>query len=124
MPAGISSPARLRRDRSDGTAWFKCCTATDSGDNRTTYVNAELDKTIDEARRTMDTEARMKLWNKVHRILHEDQPYTFLVNRPYLRVMNNRIRNVEKAAVGLNYEYLNGGVIPWFVPTSEQRYTQ
>ena len=96
----------------------------DSGDNRTNYVNQELDKVIDEARRTMDTPARMKRWNKVHQILHEDQPYTFLVNRPYLRVMNNRIKNVEKAAVGLNYEYLNGGTIPWFVPTNEQRYTQ
>jgi peptide/nickel transport system substrate-binding protein len=96
----------------------------DSGDNRTNYVNPELDKVIDEARRTTDTPARMKLWNKVHAILHEDQPYTFLMNRPFLRVMHNRIRNVEKAAVGLNYEYLNGGVVPWYVPTNEQRYTQ
>lgn len=96
----------------------------DNGDNRTHYINPELDKTIDEARRTMDTAARMALWNKVHRILHEDQPYTFIVNRPYLRVMSNRIRNVKTANVGLNWEYLNGGTIPWFVPMNEQRYTQ
>jgi peptide/nickel transport system substrate-binding protein len=96
----------------------------DSGDNRTNYVNPELDKTIDEARRTMDTAQRMKLWNKVHSILAEDQPYTFMVNRPYLRLIHNRIKNVKTSGVGLNYEYLNGGVIPWFVPTNEQRYTQ
>ncbi|MBC8108617.1 MAG: ABC transporter substrate-binding protein [Anaerolineae bacterium] len=96
----------------------------DSGDNRTFYNSPELDKTIDAARRTMDTPARMKLWNRVHQILHEDQPYTFLVNRPYLRLINKRIKNVEKAGVGLNWEYLNGGTIPWFVPINEQRYTQ
>ena len=38
--------------------------------------------------------------------------------------MQKRIKNVKVSGVGLNYEYLNGGVIPWFVPTSEQRYTQ
>ncbi|CAN5687443.1 peptide-binding protein [soil metagenome] len=96
----------------------------DSGDNRTSYINPELDKAIDRARRTMDTPERMKMWNQVHRILHEDQPYTFLVNRPYLRLITNRVKNVEKAAVGLNWEYLNGGTIPWFVPLNEQRYQQ
>jgi peptide/nickel transport system substrate-binding protein len=96
----------------------------DNGDNRTSYINPELDQVIDQARRTVDTEARMKLWNRVHAILHEDQPYTFLVNRPYLRLMNKRIHNVKKSAVGLNYEYLNGGTIPWFVPLDQQRYTQ
>jgi len=109
---------------SDPYQVFHSSQISDSGDNRTSYVNPELDKTIDEARRTMDTPARMKLWNKVHRTLHEDQPYTFLTNRPYLRFMHNRIKNVEKSNVGLNYEYLNGGTIPWFVPTNEQRYTQ
>jgi peptide/nickel transport system substrate-binding protein len=96
----------------------------DSGDNRTHYVNKDLDKLIDQARRTMDVDARMKLWNEVHKILHEDQPYTFITNRPYLRLMNKRVKNVEKAAVGLNWEYLNGGTIPWYVPLNEQRYTQ
>jgi peptide/nickel transport system substrate-binding protein len=96
----------------------------DQGDNRTHYKNPDLDKLIDQARRTMDKPERMKLWNQVHATLHEDQPYTFLVNRPYLRVMSNRIKNVEKSAVGLNWEYLNGGTIPWFVPGNEQRYTQ
>ncbi|HRK31864.1 MAG TPA: peptide-binding protein [Tepidisphaeraceae bacterium] len=109
---------------SDPYQIFHSSQISDSGDNRTSYSNPELDATIDEARRTMDTPARMALWNKVHRILHEDQPYTFLVNRPYLRIMNNRIKNVKTSGVGLNYEYLNGGTIPWFVPTNEQRYTQ
>jgi peptide/nickel transport system substrate-binding protein len=94
------------------------------GDNRTHYSNPELDRTIDQARTTVDKAARMKLWQQVHRILHEDQPYTFLFNRPELRLWNNRIQNVVPSTVGLNYEQLNGGVIPWFVPSDKQRYTQ
>jgi peptide/nickel transport system substrate-binding protein len=96
----------------------------DEGDNRTNYINKDLDVAINKARRTMVTEERMKVWNEVHRIIHEDQPYTFLINRPYLRVMDKRIQNVEPAAVGLNYEYLAGGIMPWYVPTSQQKHQQ
>ncbi len=96
----------------------------DEGDNRTNYINKDLDSAISRARRTMVTDDRMKVWNEVHRIIHEDQPYTFLINRPYLRVMDKRIQNVEPAAVGLNYEYLAGGMMPWYVPTSQQKHQQ
>jgi peptide/nickel transport system substrate-binding protein len=94
------------------------------GDNRTAYRSAELDKTIEEARKTMDVNARMQLWHKVHRILHEDQPYTFMFNRDALKLINKRIHNVSTSAVGLNFEYLNGGMIPWFIPTGEQQRPQ
>lgn len=94
------------------------------GDNRTAYINPELDKVIDEARTTMDRATRMKLWNKVHAILHEDQPFTFMVSRQALRVFDKRIKNVTESKLGLNYEHLNGGMIPWFVPKAEQRRSQ
>ncbi len=95
------------------------------GDNRNSYRNPELDSAIEEARRTMDTQERMKLWNRVHEILHEDQPYTFLFNRPNLWLMNQRVHNVEESKVGLNWEPLNpGGIVPWYIPQSMQKYTQ
>ena len=46
------------------------------------------------------------------------------MNRDALRLINNRIQNVETSAVGLNFEYLNGGMIPWYVPTGMQKYTK
>jgi peptide/nickel transport system substrate-binding protein len=94
------------------------------GDNRTGYRSAELDAAIEAARVEMDTDERMKKWHEVHRILHEDQPYTFLLNRQALRFFNKRVKNVEKATVGLNYEYLNGGVLPWYIPSDQQRQTR
>jgi len=94
------------------------------GDNRTHYSNPELDKLIDKARTTVKEEERMKLWQQVHAVLHEDQPYTFMFNRQALRLFNKRIKNIQPATIGLNFEYLNGGMIPWFVPKAEQKYTQ
>lgn len=109
---------------SDPYQIFHSSQIADQGDNRTSYRNAELDAAITEARRTMDDEQRMALWQKVHRILHEDQPYTFMFNRDALRLFNKRIHNIETSKVGLNFEYLNGGMIPWFIPSGQQTRTR
>jgi peptide/nickel transport system substrate-binding protein len=96
----------------------------DQGDNRTSYSNPELDKVIELGRTTMDRDKRMQEWHKVHRILHEDQPYTFMFNRKALRLFNERVHNVQESKLGLNYEHLNGGVMPWFIPKDQQKYTR
>ena len=44
------------------------------------YANPKLDKLMEEARSTVDEAKRMPLWQQCHRIIHEDQPYTFLFN--------------------------------------------
>lgn len=97
----------------------------DQGDNRVSYRNPELDKVIEKARTTVDRGKRMELWHQVHRILHEDQPYTFLFDRKALRFFNKRIQNVRVSKLGLNFENLNpDSPIPWFIPTHEQRMTR
>lgn len=90
------------------------------GDNRISYRSEALDNTIEEARRTMEVDERMKLWQEIHAILHEDQPYTFMFFRPNLYLFNKRIKNIEQSQVGLNFEYLNGGMMPWYIPTGQQ----
>ena len=92
------------------------------GDNRTNYVSKECDAAIEKARTTVDRAERMKGWHAVHRILHEDQPYTFITNRNELRFVSKRVQNIEVSKIGLNYEDLNGGMIPWYVPRAQQRY--
>lgn len=94
----------------------------DQGDNRTGYNSPECDRAIEKARTTPDRAERMKGWHEVHRILHEDQPYTFISNRKELRFFNKRVANIRESKIGLNYEDLNGGMIPWYVPQSQQRY--
>ena len=109
---------------SDPYQIFSSAQAKVGGDNRTAYRSERLDAAIEDARTTVDREPRMEKWHEVHRILHEDQPYTFLLNRQALRLFNDRVKNVEESPLGLNYEYLNGGVLPWFIPAEQQRRTR
>ncbi|MEE9212457.1 MAG: peptide-binding protein [Phycisphaeraceae bacterium] len=94
----------------------------DKGDNFISYVNPELDEAVDQARRTMDKTERMALWRRCHRILHEDQPYTFLFRRKGLFFIDKRIRNIQQTKVGFNYVSRWVMPIEWYVPKARQKY--
>lgn len=85
-------------------------------DNFVYYRNPELDALITRARITLDEDARMAIWNQIHAILHEDQPYTFLYTGQALLFLDKRISNVERTRVGLNEIY------QWYVPKPLQRH--
>jgi peptide/nickel transport system substrate-binding protein len=92
----------------------------DNGDNFINYINPELDKAIDKARATVDEAERMQAWRAVHRIIHEDQPYTFLLNRQANVFIDSRIKNIKKTKMGLNMVLTEIMPLPWYVPQSEQ----
>jgi len=96
----------------------------DAGDNFISYSNPEFDKTVRQARQTMDRDARMKLWQQADRILFEDQPYTFLYSRQEVRFIDKRIHNVKRTMAELNVVDLWPNPIPWYVPKGMQKYTQ
>ncbi|MEX0654119.1 MAG: peptide-binding protein [Phycisphaeraceae bacterium] len=85
------------------------------GDNATSYANPELDRLIEDARMTTDEDERMAMWHEVHRILHEDQPYTFLLARQSLLFYDERIQNIERTQIGLT------PATEWYVPAEMQR---
>ncbi|HEX8323861.1 MAG TPA: ABC transporter substrate-binding protein [Tepidisphaeraceae bacterium] len=97
---------------------FHSSQMVDGGDNCMSYKNDELDKKIEQARRTVDEPLRMKLWNECHTILYEDQPYTFLFFPKTLVLLDARIANVQKLPLGLN------GDSEWYVPRAKQRWTK
>lgn len=88
----------------------------DGGDNTIGYTNPELDKVIEAARRTVDESKRMKLWQEAHRILHGDQPYTFLMTRNELAFLSGRVKNVQVLPLGLN------DLVEWYVPKGSQKW--
>jgi peptide/nickel transport system substrate-binding protein len=88
------------------------------GDNFMNYFNPELDRIIDEARRTIDEDKRMTLWHEVHRILWEDQPYTFMLVRKTLDFIDRRVHNVQLLTTGVNERW------EWFVPQGMQKWTK
>ena len=71
---------------------------------------------------TIDPAKRMPLWHKCHQILHEDQPYTFLLTQKYLYFFDKRIQNVKPAKLGLNYWGYNVMPMAWYVPGPMQKY--
>jgi peptide/nickel transport system substrate-binding protein len=96
----------------------------DQGDNFMSYINPELDRLISLARSTIDEAARMPLWQEAHRILHEDQPYTFLFNRTSLVFIDRRIHNVERTRLGLNFVQRYVMPVVWFVPADQQKWSR
>ena len=98
---------------------FHSSQIADGGDNFISYKNPRLDQLIDKARATVDETARMPLWQEAERILHEDQPYTFLMRRQTLAFIDKRMRNLRITKVGLNL-----GMVPVeiYAPAAEQRY--
>ena len=91
------------------------------GDNRIGYKNLQLDKLIEDARRTVDQDKRMPLWQQAEKILYEDQPYTFLMRRKSLLFVDKRIANVQMTKLGLNIGSLP---LETYVPATQQKYTQ
>ena len=51
-------------------------------------------------------------WRRVHEILIEDQPYTYLLYRPGLHVLHSRFRGVEIGPRGLFANAEAGGSRP------------
>ena len=89
-----------------------------TGDNCVSYSNKELDKLIDQARITVKDELRMPIWHQVHRIIAEDQPYTFLYSDMDLSLIDKRFKNVEATKLGIN------STQEWYTPSSAQKYKE
>ena len=85
-----------------------------SGSNHISYANAELDNILETLRRTLDAEKRNELNLKAAQILHEDQPYTFLVWPYSLVASSSRYRNLKVHPSGM-------AILPAWTPEPEQK---
>ncbi len=63
--------------------------------NHIGYKNPEVDRLIEQLRVTFDQEKRVELCHRIGRILHQDQPYTFLFVPNALVAQAARYRNVR-----------------------------
>lgn len=86
-----------------------------TGSNYIGFDNPQADAIIEQARRTLDDDKRNKLYHRFHRILHEEQPYTFVYTRPEQRFLDKRFQNVIMHKLGLDPH-------EWYVPLAEQKY--
>ena len=87
--------------------------------NFISYSNSEVDRLLVEGRRTFEMERRKEIYHKIHAILAEEQPYTFLYVADALPVVHKRFHGIEVAPAGIGYNF-----IKWYVPEDQQKYTR
>ncbi|MDP9172974.1 MAG: ABC transporter substrate-binding protein [Planctomycetota bacterium] len=103
---------------------FDSTQVQDQGDNSMSYSSPEFDRISRLARRTLDDAKRLELWHQCERILHEDQPYTFMTVNRSLKLFDKRLANVRQARTGMNLVVDWSMPIPWYVPMGMQKYKQ
>jgi len=91
----------------------------EEGDNFIGYKSTELDKLIDKARGMVEEDERMPVWQQAESVLHDTQPYTFLMRRKTLLFMDDRFKNLEITKLGLNTIQVP---IETYVPLDMQRH--
>jgi peptide/nickel transport system substrate-binding protein len=98
---------------------FHSAQIEEGGDNFINFKSTELDQLIDRARATVNEKSRMALWRQAERIMHFEQPYTFLMRRKTLAFIDNRLQNLTITNLGLNLDFVP---IETYVPAILQKY--
>lgn len=107
----------LSRDPDLYDIWHSSKTAPQEF-NFISYNNPQVDKLIIEGIRTFDIQERKRAYYKLHEILADEQPYTFLYIADALPIIHRRFKGIQKAPIGIWHNF-----IKWSVPKAEQRYT-
>lgn len=92
---------------------FHSSQSNPGGDNFIGYVNPELDDLIIQLRKEIDMEKRIRISRRIEKIIHEDQPYTFLFCSDALIAINAGYENVRifpNALHSLSFYRKDGGL--------------
>lgn len=104
-----SSQARLGQD------------GTGLGQNDVSYANPEVDRLIEAQQRTFDRSQRQKALWKIHEIVAEDQPFTFLLLGSQMAAVRNRFQNVRVSRTGYGLFTWYPSLVEWWVPKDMQK---
>lgn len=83
-----------------------------NGYNITRYDNPEVDRLIEEARVCLDPQRARELWSRVQRIIHDDQPVTFLAVPDEVTALHARFCNVQPNAISFFWNLRHWKVAP------------
>ncbi|HAM39511.1 MAG TPA: peptide-binding protein [Elusimicrobia bacterium] len=85
--------------------------------NFVSYNNKEIDGLLEQGRRIFDEKKRQKIYQRMHEILADEQPYTFLYIPDALPVVHKRFVGPEVAPVGMGWNFRE-----WYVPYEQRKY--
>ncbi|MFQ5455040.1 MAG: peptide-binding protein [Nitrospirota bacterium] len=82
--------------------------------NFISYNNPRVDELLVEGRNTCNKEKRKKIYHEIHRILSDEQPYTFLYYPTALPILHKRFKGVKPSPIGIWYNFPK-----WYVPQNK-----
>ncbi len=85
--------------------------------NFVSYKNQEVDRLLEEGRRTFDIEKRKRAYYRIQEILAEEVPYIFLYVPDALPIVHKRFRGIKPSPIGISYN-----LPEWYVPKKLQRH--
>ncbi len=86
--------------------------------NHISFANPEVDRLLEEGRRTLDRDERKEYYDRMQEILADEAPYVFLYVPYALPAIQARFKGIEPAPAGISYNFNQ-----WYVPEELQRYT-
>jgi peptide/nickel transport system substrate-binding protein len=91
---------------------FHSTMAPPNGLNHVYYSNPRVDSLLVAGRAEFDPARRQRIYHEVHRLIHEDQPYTFINTVPDKRPIAKRIHGVKFGWNG-PYDFWPGASYWW-----------
>ncbi|MBI4432748.1 MAG: peptide-binding protein [Candidatus Omnitrophica bacterium] len=85
--------------------------------NFVSYKNAEVDRLIEEGRQIFPEEDRAKVYHRLHEILSDEEPYTFLFVPEALFAIHKRFQGVEPGVAGIGHNFIR-----WHVHEDQKKY--
>ncbi|MFC1642454.1 peptide-binding protein [Myxococcota bacterium] len=89
--------------RSDPTQIW-ATSSIQGGSNYISFSHPRVDQILSEARVLFEDDKRQALYREFGRILHDEQPYTFLWIRPRLALVHRRIHGVRESLLFWQYQ--------------------
>ncbi len=96
----------------DLTGLFHTRSFRPKGYNFFSYSNPEVDRLIDEALAKADRAEAKAIWDRVQRLVYDDQPCTFLAVPQELTAVDDRFCNVKPSAISFFARLAEWGVSP------------
>jgi len=73
----------------------------ETGRNYGGYSNPRVDELFELGRKEFDFKRRKQIYQEIHKIIYEDQPYTFVTYRQSLYAFQKRIRGIQTSPRGI-----------------------
>jgi peptide/nickel transport system substrate-binding protein len=89
----------------------------EQGSNFVGFKNKRVDELIEKARTEFNPEKRNKMFKEIHRIIHYEQPYTFLFCSMGLVALHKRFQNTKVYNIRPGFD-----ITDWYVPKNLQKF--